>query len=679
MNLLISYNWIKEYVDTKLSVKDFAQKLSLKGPSIEKWYLFKDDDYVLDVEITTNRSDMASVIGLAREASVILNTQLKEPKLEKVIYNNKEKIKVEILNKEICRRYQSIVIKNVKIKESPKWLKDRLEASGLKSVNNVVDITNYVLLEYGQPTHVFDYDKIADKKIIIRNANDGEKFTSLDNKEYKLKQNDLVIADNNGVIGLAGIKGGNKAEVDYNTKNIVFESANFDPVAIRKTSRRINLKTEASKLFERNLNPNLTNAVIIRLIGLALRHAEGEVASEIVDEGNKKKLKLNKINFNPRIVNDILGIEIEKKEILGILTKLGFKCEEVGESQLVTVPYFRTEDVMEDYDLVEEIARIYGYDQIPSELPKGEIPIYKTDPRINFEDNIKDYLANQGYIEAFSYSMISKRQLDLVNINSNETIKLINPLNDNFEYMRKELTSSLLEVVEGNEMYKEKLKIFELNKVYLEQDNKSLPIEQSNLAIAVNGGSEKEAFYELKGIWEYIAKKLNLNNNRLQYLESKFPQYSSECNGEILYKNERIGLIGIINEKIKKDLSLKKHLAILEVNIDKLFEAYKEIVVSYTPIPKYPAVNRDFAFFVDVNQKWQEIEEEIKNIIGELFVSCKLFDVYKGKNIGKNKKSITFNLVMQSKEKTLEDKEIDKKSKDIINSLNKKFNAKIRD
>ncbi|MBD3299942.1 MAG: phenylalanine--tRNA ligase subunit beta, partial [Candidatus Moranbacteria bacterium] len=543
---------------------------------------------------------------------------------------------------------------------------------------NIVDITNYVLLEYGQPTHVFDYDKLKDKKIIIRTAEKGEKFTSLDNEGYKLNKTDLVIADNEGVIGLAGVKGGKKAEVDEKTRNIVFESANFDPIAIRKTSRRINLKTEASTLFERNLNPNHTDTAIKRLIDLTLKYAGGKTASKIIDQGDKKQLQLNRINFDPQIVEDILGIKIKEKEILRILTKLEFECKKTAENIVVTVPYFRTEDIIKDYDLVEEIARIYGYDKVPSELPQGEIPLYKTDPRIGFEDKIRDYLAGQGFIETFAYSMVSERQLNLLYVKPNETIKVINPLNDNFEYMRKELTSSLLEVVEANETYKEKLKIFELNKVYLKQDDKSLPIEQSNLCAAVNGSDKEKIFYTLKGVFEYIIKKLNLDEEKLKYLEDNFRSYSRECNGKILYKKEELGSIGIINEKIREELGLKKNLAVFELNIDKLFELSQKVIVSYTPISKYPPVHRDFAFIVDSNQQWQSIYREIKKTVGELFVSCRLFDVYKGKNIDKGRKSIAFEVVMGSGKKTLQDKDIDKISQKIINSLNKKFKAKIR-
>ena len=679
MNLLLSYNWIKEYVDTNLDVKNFARSLSLKGPSIEKWYPYNGNDYILDIEITANRPDMASVIGIAREASVILDTSLKEPKYNNVFVDiERREIGVSILNKQLCSRYQTVVMKNVEIKESPKWLKSRLEASGIKSINNIVDITNYVLLEYGQPTHVFDFDKIVNKKIIVRTASNGEIFTSLDNKNYKLTTKDLVIADTHGVIGLAGIKGGKKAEVDENTKNIVFESANFDPTTVRKTSRRLDLKTEASTLFERNLNPNHTDIAIKRLIDLTKKYAKGQVVSKIVDKGNKNRLKLNKIKFNPEIVNDILGIAISKNEIIKILKKLGFHCEKKDKYLQVTVPYFRTEDVIKDYDLVEEIARIYGYEKIPSELPQGEIPIYKTDPRIYLEDKIKEYLSGQGFIEIFAYSMISERQLELVGINPKDTIRLINPLNDNFEFMRTELTSSLLEVVETNEAYREKLKIFELNKVYLKKDNKSLPTEQSSLALAINGENPENIFYELKGIWEYITQKLNLDNNKINYVENDSIQYNQICKADILYQKENLGSIGIINEKIREKLGLKKNLAILEINLDKLFKISRKLIVSYTPLPKYPAVSRDFAFIVNTNQKWREIYEQIKKIVGDLFVSCKIFDIYKGRSIDKNKKSIAFNIIMQSSKRTLQDEEINKLSQNIIDSLTEKFDAEIR-
>ena len=414
MNVSLPYNWIKEYVKTNLSAEEFAKKVSLSGSSIERWnYNKKLDDYLLDVEITPNRPDTASILGTAREASAILNKEFlyKEAKISQKI-KKEMSLKLKVEDKTLCPRYQAIVIDNVKIKESPDWLKKRIEASGMNSINNVVDATNYVLLEYGQPTHVFDYDKIEGKIIIIRKAKNKEEITTLGGGKYKLAHSNLVIADAKNPIAIAGVKGGIKAEVTKKTKTIVIESANFEPYSIRKTARFLDLRTDASALFEKGLNIYSTNPALLRVAQLIQELAKGEVSSTVFDT-LEKEVKLNKIKFNTKLIEKKLGVTISDNDIVEILEKLEFVCEKKPGYISVTVPYFRTEDVKEDYDLVEEVARIYGYHKIPSELPSGEIPTVKPLENLVWEDKIKDILVGVGFTETFSYSMISDKQLEI--------------------------------------------------------------------------------------------------------------------------------------------------------------------------------------------------------------------------------------------------------------------------
>ncbi|MBD3238089.1 MAG: phenylalanine--tRNA ligase subunit beta [Candidatus Moranbacteria bacterium] len=682
MNLLLSYNWIKQYTPTKLSAENFAKTLSLKGPSIEQWHYLKDQkDYSLDIEITSNRVDMASVIGIAREAAAILEKPFQYSQPVQPVKNGQGmQLMLKVPANDLCPRYQAIVLSGLTIKASPQWLQAKIKASGLKPINNIVDITNYVLLEYGQPTHVFDYDKIKGQSIIVRRAKSKERFISLENKKYQLDSKDLVIADQEQIIGLAGIKGGKKAEVDSKTKNIVIESANFNPIAIRQTSRKINLKTEASTLFERSLHPQTTQAALYRIVELVRQICAVKVSSQVLDQVQKSKLKPSYINFNPKLAQQKIGIKIPNKQIVSILTQLGFECQpkKTGNYQ-VKVPFFRANDVQKDYDLIEEIARIHGYDKVPSELPQGQIPTFTTPEQIVFEDKLKDLLFGLGFTETYSYSMISQAQVNLTAQAQPKPIRLLNPLNDNFEYMRPELASSLLYVLKNNQTLREQLKLFEINQVYKPKSNKKLPKEISYLALLITGASNQSLFYQTKGVIEYLFKYFKLDPLKINNNLNSYPLFNDSTSVRLGYQKKLFGRLGLINETVKEKLSLKKNIGLLEINLEKFHQITKKAKPAFKPIPKYPAIKRDFAFIVDLDQTWESVYQLIKKVSQDLFVDCFLFDSYQGSGIESDKKSIAFTVILQSKKRTLQDQEVDQISNRIIHQMKKQFQAKLRD
>lgn len=682
MELKLSYKWIQEYVKTNLSAADFARKLSLHGPSIEKWDFDKNlNDNILDIEVTSNRVDSASVIGIAREASTILKAdflwELSSPNLTP---KKNLPISIKIHNFERCSRFQSIVIDNVNVKESPEWMRMRLEAAGINSINNIVDITNYVLLEYGQPMHAYDYNKLDGHEINIRLARDNETIKTLGaNEDTKLTDEDLVVADVSSPLSIAGVKGGEKSGITNKTTTIILEAANFDAVKTRKSARRHNLQTEASSLFEKDLPAELTQEAILRAIELVLELAGGEIASDLIDE--KLELpSLNEINYNYDLTNKVLGLEIEKSEVIDILFRLGFECEDNLNFLKVKVPYYRAKDVKYDYDLTEEIARMYGYHKIPSILPATSIPEVKTPTLITNEDRVRDILADNGYTEMFSYSLVSEKYLQLANVKPENTIQLLNPLSTDFLYMRTEMGSTALMVSSNNQSYKEKLKFFEVSNIYTKKSDRELPTETSILVIVANDANYKKAFYEVKGIWEMVLNSFNINLLNIEYKNEDVGEpYQSGRSAYIFYKGDLLGKIGTASKNAKKIAGLKKENALLEVNFEKLSEIIDSTVKSYKGIPKYPAVTRDIALVIDKNIEWRLIENIVYKFGGSLVKSVELFDVFDDIKLGENKKSIAFHINLQSDEKTLEELEVNNLLQKIMHEIATEFHATIRE
>jgi len=530
MNIKITYNWLLEYLDTNTTPYELQKYLSLCGPSIESVKKV-GDDYVLDIEVISNRIDYASVIGMAQEAQAILpmfgkKAKFRENSLEKYnfknIVGNKNlcSLQVKIINPTLCSRFTAIVIKNVKIGPSPKFISDRLVACGIKSINNVVDISNYLMLALGQPVHTFDYDQIKGATMIMRESKKGEKIVTLDKKEVTLPGGDIVMEDGSGrLIDLCGIMGGLNSAINEKTKNVVLFVQTYDKVRIRRTTMTTGVRTIAATFFEKGLDPERVETTLVYGVELLEKYAQGKIASKIYDIYSKKQgKKLLVMSYG--LFGKKIGIEIPKEKIISILTNLGFEVSDSpkqgqtldeGLTLQVSVPSWRLNDINIPEDIIEEVARVYGYHNIPSKLQPA---VYVEQPKemeqiFNFQNRIKLFLKHLGLNEVINYSMISEDQIKEFNLDPKKHLRLSNSLSKDIEYLRMSLLPSLFKNISENKGRKERSKLFEIAKVYIPVGNKnicSLPQEIYRLGIAVNTD-----YSDLKGIIEAIYKELNIN------------------------------------------------------------------------------------------------------------------------------------------------------------------------
>ncbi len=631
------------------------------------------NDYILEVEVTSNRPDAMSVVGLAREASACLGVKLnwKMPKPDlKVV--KKLPLSVEVKEPKLCPKYLGIVITDVKVSPSPLWLQTRLLASGLRPINNLADITNYILLEYGRPMHVFDYDKLNGQKIIVRKAKAGESILALDGKIYQLKPQHLVIADEKAPVAIAGVMGGELSGATEMTKTIVFESATFDPVLIRKTARELNLHSESSDLFEKNLHPETTIAGMLKAIELVQKLAGGKVASVVFDS-NKNKFQPNKIKFDTNGVKRHLGIEIPISMIKNILDSLGFTVS--GSKTLsVTVPWWRQNDVVYDYDLIEEIARIYGYHNLPVNLPQGEIPQEKKDLTFFWENLIKNSLAGLGFTEVLNYSMISANLLEKTKFKPSEALKIHNPLNEELEYLRPTLLSGILQNVSENLNNFSEIKIFELSNVYLKNKETELPAEVSKVTGAVVW--ENEIYLEAKGIVEFLLKKLGISGYNLKATDSACPLWEAGQCLDILKEGKFLGQFGIIKNDILEKFGIKKPVGIFDFEISSLMN-FATTVKSFLPIPEFPSIVRDLAIVVDDKISWGQVSDSV-NQADQLIAGIEYLSTFTDSSLGGNKKSLAFRIVFRAKDRTLKSEEVDEVIKKVVQKLQSSFGAKLR-
>jgi phenylalanyl-tRNA synthetase beta chain len=654
----ISYNWIKEFVkplSKPEKLADLLTKHAFEVEGIEK----KGNDFIFDIDILPNRAhDCLCQIGVVREVAAILNKKIQDTRYK--IQESKEKIadfiKVENKDPSACPRYTARVITNIKVGPSPKWLESGLKALGQKSINNVVDATNYVMFEMGQPLHAFDYDKVQGKKIIIRKAKKGEKITTLDNETCKLDQDILVIADNKSPLALAGVKGGKKAEIGNKTKTIVLESANFSIPTIRATSKKTNIRTESSLRFEYGLDPNLTNQAIDRVAGLISELSSGQIAKGLVDIYPKKVFPV-KIKLNLEKLESILGIRVSEQEAIRYLKSLGF---EVDNSLKVTVPTFR-QDIKIEEDLIEEVARLIGYDKIPAQAPLGLLGITKLDEVLSITNKIKTILEGLGFTEVYNFSFVSKGGPDY--------LELENPLSQDLKYLRRDLLTNLLKNVKTNlrTFGGQGIRIFELGKVYhparKASDDKSAK-EEKMLAGLIADKVEKETgerFYELKGVVDSLFNKLGITDHWYDPIERV------SVGAEVKVGDEKIGWIKEINS----------NTVAFDLNFEKILKLAQEEMV-YQPSSSYPAAVRDLAILVYRGDKVADVLNVINDAGGELVRDVDLFDMYEGEEIPRGKKNLAFHIIFQSDEKTLKDQEVDKIQKRIIKALERKRGWEVR-
>jgi len=672
-----SYNWLKEYIVNLPKPEIVADILTRKSFEVEE-IIKLENDYALNIKLSPDRfPDCSGHIGLAKEICALLNLKFKEPK---IIFKEAKKktnqlIKVKLENKTDCLRYCSRIIQNIQIKPSPKLIKERLETCGMQSINNIVDASNYVMLETGQPLHCFDYDSIAkDKTIIIRRAKNKERMETLDHKMLELTSDVLLIADSQKISAIAGIKGGVSTGISDTTKTIILESANFDPAVIRQSSKTINLITDASIRFEKGISLDLTKYAINRLAQLIQQIGEGEILGGIVDACPKKPSK-KILGFNLKQFQTFAGFAIPTAEIQKIFQRLHFKIlKKNKETIFIEAPAWRL-DIEMFGDLAEEILRIYDYNKIPATPPQGIIIPPEKNDNVIWKRKIRKTLTSLGVNEVYNYSFVSEKDLENFYIKKNEVIPLKNPISSEYAFLRPTLIANLLKNSSSNLRFFDEVKIFEIGKTF--QSAPIYPHEEWRLAGLISRKNKKDnPFLELKGILEKLFQSFGV-------WDVEFHNWSSDLwlikgrAAEIKIGNESLGIIGEISPELAQKYTDEFATVIFEMDLEKIITSINE-ELEYEPLSKFPAVIRDISMVVNNETSVAEILNIINDTENKILRNVDLFDIYEGENLGNAKKSLSFHLIFQSETNTLTNEEVGRSLEKIISALKDKINAEIR-
>ena len=647
-----------------------------------------DGDHIMEIEVTPNRPDCLSVLGIARELSAASGIAIKLPDSVKKNFMKKGSarggVKIEIADKSACPRYVGCIMKNVKVEPSPKWLAERLNAMGVRSVNNVVDITNYALFELGQPLHAFDLDKLKGKRIVVRRARKGESIVTIDGINRVLSPNILVIADEARPIAAAGIMGGKDTEITSKTSNILIESACFEQVVIRKACRELGLASESSYRFERGVDQGMIFASSVRAQELVKEIAGGKTAGGMSDIGPGIE-KEKEITLSLDDVARILGIDISPERIKDIFKRLNLGPIKKKDKISVTVPSYRR-DLNRDIDLIEEIARFYGYDKVPPRLPSfTPQKTYQLEKRTtSLENEIRKILCGAGLNEIMTYSLTSRDSIEYLGISLENLVSLRNPMSSQQEIMRPSLLSELLGVLNWNLNRKNTLlQLFELNKVYIMNKESGQADEIMHLSIGICGnkpGNWKEKprdldFFDLKGIIEILMDSLGAAGYRVE--KTEHPSLKENMSIAINAGGRVCGAFGEVKEDVARKFDIKRKVYLAEISLDALLGC-ANLKKTFRPLPKYPSVKRDIAILLDDTINASGIYDVIKEEARQLVKSVEVFDLYKGRQIQEGKKSLAYTIQYRSDERTLNDKEVNDIHKKVQDALIKRLGAQIR-
>ena len=634
-----------------------------------------NDDTVVEFEITNNRPDCYSIIGLAREAAAAFGKPMRHH--EPVVHGSCagsifEHLDVEVPAADKCSRYSSRMVANVKIGPSPKWLRQRLRANGVRPINNIVDITNYVMLEYGQPMHAFDYRYVSSGKIVVREAEAGETLTTLDGTVRSLKPGMLVIADDTKPIGLAGIMGGENSEIVDDTSMVVFESANFNGTSIRQTALALGMRTEASGKFEKNLDPMMTVPAVQRACELVELLGCGDVLDGTIDVIHYVP-ESRRVRLEPDRINDLLGTEISREDMVKYLANLEIPVE--GDE--ILVPSFRP-DLILTADIAEEIGRSYGYNAIPiTEFKNSTQGGYSAEMKL--EAQAGTFCRGLGYNEIITYSFVSPAVFDQIRLPADSPLRrcmrIQNPLGEDTSVMRTIALPSMLEILARNNAYHNKaVKLYEIAKVYLPTEGQMLPQEPKKLVLGTYGSGE--TFFTLKGELEAIFAGLRIR--KAEYAaEKQNPSYHPGRCASITVDGVCVGVMGQVHPLVVKNYGMDCEVYCAELNLSALMEL-RLPEPTYTPLPKYPAVMRDLALVCDEEVTVAQAEDVITGAAGKLLRSVKLFDIYRGTGVPEGKKSMAFSLELRSDERTLTDADSEGVMSKVLASLKEKLNAVLR-
>ena len=654
---------------------------------------------VLDIELTPNLGRCLSIVGVAREVAALTGQSLK---LENHSMKTGgppivDQVEIEIADPDLCSRYSATLIQGVKPGASPVWMQQRLRAAGMRPINCIVDITNYVMLEWGQPLHAFDCDKLRGRQdgespvIIVRRARAGEKITTLDGVERDLTADMLLITDGGGPIAIAGIMGGLESEVSQSTTRVLLESANFDNLNNRHTAELLKLPSEASLRFGRGVPPE-TTVVAARRASEWMRQLAGGVIAAGIADAYPIKQSVRTIDLAPAEVGRLLGIDIDRERIVAILDSLGFTCSPGSGSTpiQVTVPYYRL-DVDISADLIEEVARILGYDNIPSTLLCDELPPQRRNSSLENEQRVRDILVGCGLTEVITYSMTNLEGAARLDprrepVDPAGYIRLANPLTSEREYMRRSLMSSLLETAQDNKRFTRRVLIFEIARVYLPQVDQELPDEPRRLGISMTGPRRQEVrsaaadealdFYDLKGVVETLLDRLHVTDT--SFAPTEHSSFQSGRAARLVVGDREIGVMGEIHPLVRESFDLgTQRVCLLEVDLEALL-AHVPSSYYYEPVSRFPAVTEDLALVVDEAVRAVQVRDAIARAGGQLLQRIELFDVYRGAQIPEGKKSLAYALTYQALNRTLTDKEVNKLRARIQRRLQKELGAELR-
>lgn len=638
------------------------------------------NDTIFDIEITTNRPDCMSIVGLACEgAAAVDGTFVMTPKPLGTYPANPIQVSI---NSKKCPRYMAAVVKNVKVGPSPWWLQKKLLLAGHRPINNIVDITNLVLHELGQPMHAFDASKIRGNQIVIRDAQKGEKLKALDGKEYTLSKTNLIIADQEGPMAVAGVMGGEESGTTNATTTVVFEAAAFDAVSVRRTARDLNLYSDSQLVFEKGLSTEALPIAMARALELVKELAGGTVEGLSDTRHEKEKA------YRPRVfktstkkIRSRIGVDIADDEIEKILTKLGFMLVKKGSTITATVPFWRDHDIESEIDLTEEVARIYGYHKMPSTLPAVVPPPAVNDVAVVWERKLKRLLASLGYTEFFGVSLIDGKDLERYGMTPLDAVKLLNPLAEDLSYMRPTLVPSLLRDIEKNQATSACAQIFELSRVHvpdtLPTPTHALPLEKYRLVIAEYGYDNSEAaFMRLKGTLERLGKETGVafSLTRVKDTPRYHPGRAADIHAEINGVRTLVGMMGEVAPAYERAFGLEKQVFLIDLDLESLLPHLKK-TLRYEPLSAFPASRRDLSFMLNERTAYDEIAAAVAS---PLLVDISLTDIYRGAGVESGKKSLTLSLTFSSVDRTLTSDEVESEIKRITTALEGKFGAVLR-
>ncbi len=635
-------------------------------------------DVIFDLDITPNRPDCLSLVGIAREVGALTGQRvhLPEDDYPEVGPPVDELASVHIADPDLCSRYCASLLTDVRVAQSPRWIQERLIACGMRPINNIVDVTNYVMLEYGQPLHAFDYQKIRGGRIVVRRAGDGEVLTTLDEVERTLNPQTLVIADEEGPIAIAGVMGGLGSEVRGETTSILIESANFNNVSIRRTSSGLHLRSEASSRFEKGMNPDLTILALRRATQLILKLTNGKAAKGIINVHPVKRER-EAISLSTSEVERILGMDVGIDKVRELLGSLGFECKEKAPSELmVSVPYWRTDIHLAD-DLVEEVARIIGYDEIPITMLHGEIPTYEPEPIIPLRERVRDILAGYGLQEVITYSLVSLGMLERAH--SSGAVRVANPMTSEQEYLRTTLRPGLLKALSSNEKHEDgAIWLFEVGRTYLPREG-DLPEEREMVCGIISGPRIAPLwpggggnFFDAKGVVETLFARLGIEV-RFEACEDEV--LSPGRTAGIFAGEKRVGVLGEVHPRVSESFDISRPAFLFELDLGDI-APYTSAVRRYSPLPRFPTSVRDIALVIDEGLP----SIRVKGIIeGSPLVSqATLFDIYSGEQVPGGKKSLAYRIIYQSPSRTLTDEEVNQEQERILGRLHRELGATLR-